>query len=411
MLQAAFRKYRAAYAGLPRAAWTLSFILFINTSGTMVVFFLTLTLTRHLGFSVLRAGQVLSGYGFGMLLGNLLGGWASDRLGPRATQKLSLAMSGILLIALGFFSSFPVVLALMSLYGVSAAALFPANASALADICAPEIRSRGFVLSRLANNLGATIGPVVGGFLAGRHYRMIFWIDGITCLLAALAFFVLLPGPAKARMEGAPSPAPLRPSRFGWMKDGRLLAIVGLSIGLSTVFIQMFGVFPLYMKAVYGLAERMIGPLFAVNTVLIVLTQMPLTHAVERIRRGRTAAAGMAFLGLGLGMLPFGRTMAFAAVALAVATLGEMLLMPTLVTLISLRAPEGGQGQYQGLFGLAWGIGSIVGPSLGTRIYDTAGGTAVWLSAAGLSALLALGFLAFDRGDRERASLPAAPAS
>jgi MFS family permease len=147
-----------------------------------------------------------------------------------------------------------------------------------------------------------------------------------------------------------------------------------------------------------------------VNTVLIVLTQMPLTHAVERFRRGRTAAAGMVFLGLGLGMLPFGRTMAFAAMALAVATIGEMLLMPTLVTLISLRAPEGGQGQYQGLFGLAWGIGSIIGPSLGTRIYETAGGTAVWLSAAALSALVAIGFMFLDRSDKRLASPPAGAA-
>jgi MFS family permease len=410
MLSAALRKYRASYAGLPREAWMLSAILFINTSGTMVVFFLTLYLTRHLGFSVVRSGQVLSGYGFGMLLGNLLGGWASDRLGPRATQKLSLALSGVLLISLGFFTAFPAVLILMSLYGLSAAALFPANASALAEICAPEIRSRGFVLSRLANNLGATIGPVVGGFLAGRHYGMLFWIDGATCLLAALAFFILLPRPSGAKGESPAASARFRPSRFGWMKDGGLLAIIGLSAGLSAVFIQMFGVFPLYMKAAYGLAERMIGPLFAVNTVLIVLTQMPLTHAVESFRRGRTAAAGMVFLGAGLGMLPLGRTMLHAAAAMAVLTVGEMLLMPTLVTMISLRAPEGGQGQYQGLFGLAWGIGSIVGPSVGTRIYDTAGGAAVWVCAAGLSALVALGFLALDRA-QGRGAPPGVPAA
>jgi len=400
MFAAALRRYRASYAGLPREAWMLSAILFINTSGTMVVFFLTLYLTRHLNFSVVRAGQVLSGYGLGMLLGNLVGGWASDRLGPRTTQKLSLALSGVFLISLGRFSAFGPVLALASLYGLSAAALFPANASALAEMCAPEIRSRGFVLSRLANNLGATIGPVAGGFLAGRHYPLLFWIDGATCLAAAASFFVLLPHPRPEPAGGADARPP-KPPAFGWARDGGLIAIVALSTGLSTIFIQMFGVFPLYMKSVYGMAERMIGPVFAVNTVLIVLTQMPLTHAVEKFRRGRVAAVGMLFLGGGLGLLPVGRGFAFAGLCMAVATVGEMLLMPTLVTMISLRAPEGAQGQYQGLFGLAWGIGSVAGPALGTRVYERAGGTTVWLGAAGLSLVIASGFLILSAGRRK----------
>ena len=419
MLAAFVQKYREAYAGLPRDAWALSFILFINTSGTMVVFFLTLYLTRHLGFTVARAGQALSGYGFGMLAGNLLGGFSSDRIGPRATQRLSLAFSGVTLILLGYCREFSSVLIFLFLYGVSAAALFPANASALAEICAPEIRSRGFVLSRLASNLGATIGPVVGGFLAARHFSLLFWVDGGTCLAAALAFFVLFPtrlswkrgsapttfSPRSNERGGPPPAAPVsRPSPFAWRKDGTLLVVLVLTVGISAIFIQFFGTYPLYMKSVYGFTEKLIGPLFAVNTVLIVLFQMILTHSVERFRRPRVAAAGVLLLGLGLGLLPFGRGFLYAALTIAVGTVGEMLIMPTLVTLVSLRAPEGGQGQYQGLFGLAFGIGYILGPAVGTRIYENAGATMLWISVAGFAAILALGFLIFD-GRRKSAPI------
>ena len=390
MFAGAVRKYRSTYAGLPRDAWALSAILFINMSGTMVVFFLSLYLTRHLGFTVVRAGQVLSGYGFGMLLGNLLGGLASDRLGARLTQRLSLALSGVFLISLGFFRDFPGVLALMFLYGVSAAALFPANASALAEICAPEIRSRGFVLSRLANNLGVTIGPVVGGFLAGRHYGLLFWVDGTTCLLAALAFYVVFPA---GRRSGAVADKRSRPRPLAWRRDGIMISILILTVGLSTVFSQLFGTFPLYLKSIYGLTERLIGPLFAVNTVLIVIFQMPLTHAVERFKRGRVAAAGALFLGAGLSLLPLSRGLLYGAATVAVWTVGEMLMMPTLVTMISLRAPDGAQGQYQGAFGVAFGVGSVLGPALGTRLYEAFGGSVLWPAAGGLCLVLAAGFL------------------
>jgi MFS family permease len=401
MLGTFVRKYREAYAGLPRDAWALSFILFINMSGTMVVFFLTLYLTRYLGFTVARAGQVLSAYGFGMLVGNLLGGFSSDRLGPRATQRLSLALSGITLILLGFCRDFPAVVLFLFLYGLFAASLFPANASALAEICAPEIRSRGFVLSRLANNLGATIGPVVGGFLAGRNYRLLFWVDGASCIAAALAFYALFP--AERRSRTVPAPVS-RPKPFAWRHDTDLLMVLALTVGISAIFIQMFGTFPIYMKTVFGFPEKLIGPLFAVNTILIVLFQMVLTHSLERYRRLRVAAAGVLLLGLGLGILPFGRGFLYAALTIAVGTVGEMLIMPTLVTLISLRAPEGGQGQYQGLFGLAFGIGYIVGPAIGTRIYENAGGTMLWISVAGFAAMLALGFMILDG---KRRSVPA----
>jgi predicted MFS family arabinose efflux permease len=418
MLGTFFRKYREAYAGLPRDAWALSFILFINTSGTMVIFFLTLYLTRHLGFTVARAGQALSAYGLGMLVGNLLGGFSSDRLGPRATQRLSLALSGITLIVLGFCRDFPAIVLFLFLYGVFAAVLFPANASALAEICSPEIRSRGFVLSRLANNLGATIGPVVGGFLAGRNYGLLFWVDGATCLAAALAFFVLFPTrlsrttrsskmtwssqtsqTAERRSRTALVPVS-RPKPFAWRKDETLISVLVLTIGISAIFIQFFGTYPLYMKTVYGFSENLIGPLFAVNTVLIVLFQMILTHSVERFRRPRVAAAGVLLLGLGLGIMPFGRGLFYAALTIAVSTFGEMLIMPTLVTMISLRAPEGGQGRYQGLFGLAFALGAIVGPAAGTRIYEKSGGMVLWLCAAGLAAALALGFMILDRSRR-----------
>ena len=86
------------------------------------------------------------------------------------------------------------------------------------------------------------------------------------------------------------------------------------------------------------------GPLFAVNTVLIVLFQMVLTHGVERFPRGRVAAVGAAFLGLGFGLMPFGRGWLYGAMTVAVWTIGEMLFIPTATTLISLRAVGGEPG-------------------------------------------------------------------
>ncbi len=77
----------------------------------------------------------------------------------------------------------------------------------MARECPPPVRTKGFALNRLAANLGVTIGPVLGGYLAMWNYRALFWVDGLTSL-AALALFSRLfqeraSGPAAGRGSAA----------------------------------------------------------------------------------------------------------------------------------------------------------------------------------------------------------------
>jgi predicted MFS family arabinose efflux permease len=389
VLKSLFGKYRAAYTGLPRDAWALSLILFINMSGTMVVFFLSLYMTQRLGFSVLQAGRILSVYGVGMIAGTLSGGWASDRIGPRATQRATLFGEGIALFALGFFRTPTAMAAGVFLVAFFASALFPANSSAIVEVCPVALRSRGFALNRLANNLGVTIGPVVGGFLSRIDYSLLFWADGATCILAGLAFYVVFPKSRRNRACDAPEGTG-RPT--AWWTDRGLLGILAGTLGISVIFVQIFGAFPLYLRTIYGFRENVIGLAVAVNSGLIVLAQMVLTHGAERFRRGRVAAVGTILLGLGFGLLPLGHGFLYAAMTVVIWTFGEMLVLPTLTTMISLRAPEGGQGKYQGLFSLAFSVGNVLGPAVGMAAYDRLGAPVLWFGVAGLAAAVASGF-------------------
>ncbi|MBE0711236.1 MAG: MFS transporter, partial [Candidatus Aminicenantes bacterium] len=170
--------YRQAYRGLPRRAWILFAVNLVNSSGAMVIFFLSLYLTRNLGLSPARAGQALSLYGVGSLAGAFIGGWLADRIGSITVQKASLTVCGILLLVLGQVRLIWGILPLLFGLALFAGMLYPANATSMSHICPPEMQVKGFALNRLANNLGATIGPAVGGFLALSDYRLLFWADG-----------------------------------------------------------------------------------------------------------------------------------------------------------------------------------------------------------------------------------------
>ena len=209
--------YRQAYSGLPRRAWILFTVNLVNSSGSMVIFFLTLYMTRKLGFSPVRAGGALSLYGVGSLIGAYGGGWLADKVGSIAVQKTGLALAGGFLIALGQVRDPTALLPLLFFMAVAAGSLYPANSTSMARICPPDLQVKGFALNRLANNLGVTVGPAVGGLLALRDYRLLFWADGLTSIAAAVVFALMWKGSGKeprAEEEGG-GPVGAGPGRAG----------------------------------------------------------------------------------------------------------------------------------------------------------------------------------------------------
>jgi MFS family permease len=398
MIKGIVHLYRRAYSGLPREAWFLFAVNLVNASGAMVIFFLSLYLTRRLGFTPARAGQALSLYGLGSLAGAFLGGWLSDRIGSTSVQKLSLALSGALLIVLGQMRNPCGLFPLLFFFSVAAGALYPANAASMSRVCPPGLQVKGFALNRLANNLGATIGPAVGGILALRDYRLIFWADGLTCLAAAGLFFAIWKKPEDRLRAAEVRTAAKSPEniRTPW-RDRPFLALMLLVVVWGAVFVQIFTTFPLYMRGAYGLAEDQIGRLLAVNTILIVTLEMALMEKVRVYPRTRMINLSFILLGLGFGLMPLGRGFIYAAFTVAVWTFGEILSMPLLTALIASRAEPQTRGRYMGIFSFAFSLAFIVGPAAGATVYGHAGPKALWFGCAGLAAILALTFSALRR--------------
>jgi predicted MFS family arabinose efflux permease len=421
-------EYVRAYRGLPRRAWVLFAVNLVNSSGSMVFFFLSLYLTREIGLTTARAGQVLSLYGAGSLVGAFAGGWLADRIGSIAVQKMSLSICGVLLIVLGQARSLAGIMPLLFAMALFAGMLFPANATSMSKICPPGLQVKGFALNRLANNLGATIGPAVGGVLAMRDYGLLFWVDGLTSLAAAGVFVLLWRG-ARAQGEGAgrktggeltgsaidereggvrsggepvgagPAPASGRveappPYALSPWRDVPFLLTLVIFFVWSVVFIQVLTTFPLYMRNVYGLAENRIGQLYAVNTIMIVFLEMILMEKIRKFSLTFMINISFVLLGAGMAMMPLGRGFGFAALTVAVWTFGEMLSMPLVTALIAGRSNDSNRGRYMGLNSFAFSLAFIVAPPVGTAIYDGLGPDAVWYVCAATCAVITVAFSA-----------------
>ena len=165
----------------------------VNRAGTMVVPFLSLYLTKELNFTLSDVGWVMTSFGLGSVAGSWLGGRFTDKIGAYQVMVFSLVGAGILFLGLQFIESF-VGLCIGVFILMSVADMFrPAMFVALGTYSKPENKTRSLTLVRLAINLGFSIGPALGGLIIfALSYRGLFWIDGLTCLLAGFILLKLL---------------------------------------------------------------------------------------------------------------------------------------------------------------------------------------------------------------------------
>jgi MFS family permease len=243
----------------------------------------------------------------------------------------------------------------------------PANASSFAEVCPPKVRARGYVLNRMAINLGVTIGPAVGGFLATISYSYLFWVDGITCILAAIVFWFLFHEKKYTGEHNSENEASTFVSPY---KDKVFLTMMIFLFGLGLCFVQLFNTWPLYHKEVYGFDEDVIGILLAINAFTVVLIEMPLIRRLEKTGTFAPMIIGAFLLFAGFSILPYGNGFAFAVFAVMVWTIGEILIFPLMSTYIANRASDKTRGKYMGLYTFTFSFAFIIGPIIGTYFYQ-----------------------------------------
>src|SRR5438552_7277739 len=190
----------------PRPVWLLFIGTLINRFGGFVLVFLILYLTRS-GFSPAQAGLAVGSYGLGAILASVIGGHLADRIGRRRTIALSMFTAAAAILALGRARTLGSILPLTALTGLTAEAYRPAASALLGDLVEPAQRVKAFAWYRLAINLGAAIGPMVGGWLAGRSFAWLFVGDALTCAIYGVIALATLPDITHAHVQATEAAA------------------------------------------------------------------------------------------------------------------------------------------------------------------------------------------------------------
>ena len=377
MLQSTLLLYKNAYSGLSNSVWWLSLVVLVNRIGTMVVLFLTVYLT-DIGYSTVQAGYVMGAFGLGSVLGGYLGGRLTDKFGFFYVQVYSLMINGILLIVLGYMNSLLNIVICIFLLSSLGEAFRPANSTAIASYSTGANLTRSYSLNRLAMNIGFAFGPALGGIFSEISYKLMFWADGITCIMASFLLYFLFRSENRKKMQKAVVVPHIKVSS-AW-KDRIFLAGMFCLFLVGLCFFQMFNIIPVYFKQVLLFSNSTTGILMALNGLLIAVFEMILVYKLERKRNPVFYMMAGAFL-IGLAFLSLNIAPVFiiALGLIIIVTLGEMLLFPFINNFWVNRSNEYNRGQYAGVYTMSFSMAIVLAPILSAYVAQYGGFSMLWV--------------------------------
>jgi predicted MFS family arabinose efflux permease len=323
-------------------------------------------------------------FGLGSLVGSWLGGKLTDKLGFYKVMIFSLLTSGLLFFVLQYITSFYAICIAMSLIMIIADMFRPAMFVSLGTYAKPENRTRALTLVRLAVNLGFAAGPALGGLIImGIGYQGLFWVDGLSCIIAISIFWILVK--EKKRIVEPVDDALLSQTKTIF-QDNAMLVFLTVSFLTAMIFFQLFTTLPLYHAEKYGLSEFQTGLLMTLNGFLIFLLEMPIVSYFERkkINKLKIVLFGSMLMGLSFFVLLMDTWAGILIISILLLTFGEMFAFPFSNTFALSRAPRGREGQYMGYYTMSFSMAHIASSKTGMQIIAHKGYDMNWLTMGSL---------------------------
>lgn len=353
------------YKGLPRTMWVLFCIQIISRMGDFVSPIMALILTEQLGYDKAAAGTITMGTVICGVLGTLVAGRLSDRIGRKVTLLLCQIPAAILIGACGLVPPGGTTLVLLLAYSFFQGAIRPVISATIADVSPVDKRKESYSLSYLGINIGVAIGPVMAGFLYPAHLSLIFIISGTALAIAAVVGILAIPAQSSIALKVASAD---EAHEHGSALSAFLRRPILMSFCLIMLIINFmysmtgFGL-ALYIKEVFPLnSGTTLGIVMSFNAIAVLAITSLVTKLSARHSSLVVMIIGSLFyaVGFGLHVLPLGLAPLLGITL--VWTVGEILFSITSGAFMTDNTPHNLRGRFQSFREVITSLGRIFSP-------------------------------------------------
>ncbi len=404
----AIRRVNKIYREYPNQFWVIVSANFVDRVGGALIFpFFALYITKQFQVGMIEVGLLFALFSISDMIGTMIGGALTDYLGRKRMIIMGLIVSAGTSLGMGLVNQLEWFYVMGAVSGLFATAAGPAHQAMLTDILPEKKRAEGFGIMRVAANLAVAIGPAIGGFIASYSYLILFVADTITSLITALIVYLVVEETRPEVAETAEKQG-FKETFIGYRKvleDRKFMVFVVISTIATIVYSQMYGTLSVFLRDVHGVPESGYGWLMTLNAGMVVLFQFMITRKISDKPPMLILALGSVFYVIGFGLYGFVSIYLLFMVAMAIITIGEMVVIPVAQAYVGDAAPEDMRGRYMGVMGFSWMIPWMIGPLLAGLLMDNGYPNWVWYGSAILASISALGFL-WLRKSHDKKSIP-----
>jgi MFS family permease len=399
-------KVNRVYHEYPRAFWVLIAGMFIDRLGTNLIMpFLAVYVAKTFNAGMTQVGIILTIFAISGVGGTILAGAMADKFGRRSVMIIGLVFGALSRVGLGLATSLNGLYVVAVFAGFFGTVGWPAQAAMVADMLPEHQRADGFGIQRVAANLTWVLGPMIGGVMAPiTGYLLLFILDAVTSFVMAFMVFTMLPETRPERAANHPTES-LGGSLAGYglvARDGVFMAFTVISILMIAAYQQMYSALSVFLVKYQQMPESFYGALLMTNAGMVVLMQFPITRWSSKRPPLLIMVAGTALYMVGLTAYGLVTSTVVYVAAMALLSLGEMLVMPTAQALTAQLSPPDMRARYAAVLGFTWVIPQALAPLGAGLVMDNLNPNWVWYGCGILCAVGIAGFYALHlrTGDR-----------
>ena len=342
----------------PRAVWLMALAnLVLWTGRGMVVPFTVIFFSQIVGLpaSLVGTGIAIAALG-GIAFVSLIAGQI-DRRGGHPVLLGCLLTMALGTLAYPWATNVWLFLGATLVLNFAGQLYWPASDATFAALLPPDKVAAAFSVLRVANAVGIGLGGFIGGVLVAGGglgaYRLLFLVSALVVLAAVGIVWRFVPAVALPSTSASGAHGTWRDVT----PDRTFVYCLFVLFVLIAGFSQMQMSVPPFLRKDAGIGEGTIGALFTLNTLLVVVTQIPLATRINRSDLGLVLAGGAALWGVAFGWMLLTPALGVpaAAAAFVAFTAGELLFMPATAVIPVRLAPPHLRGRYFALSAIVWG--------------------------------------------------------